>query len=93
MTAPHRIELDSVRKYRSAVEWRPINRARCGDIEASGDGSVIVICARLMLDSGMSGPVEVWRGPTPVFTAQSVEKWAAGKIGLGKQPDQLTGRP
>jgi hypothetical protein len=81
MTTPHRIELDSVRKYRSAAEWRPVNRARCGEIEAVGDGSVIVACARLMLDSGMSGVVEVWRGQTKVFAAQSVEKWAGVKVG------------
>lgn len=81
----HRVELDSIRKYRSPKEWRPVGRARCGDIESVGDGSNLRAVLQKMADLGMSGPVEVVRGQTVVFPANSLENWLRKK----PQPAQL----
>ena len=85
----HRIELDSVRKYRNANEWRPVGRARCGEIESIGDGSNIRACVAKMLDLGMSGDVEVVRGQTTVFAAISMSEWLRGAPWSKGQPEHL----
>lgn len=85
----HKIMLDTVRNYSNASEYYNQNRARCGDIEHTSNGDNIAAVARKMLDSGMTGDVEVWRGDVKCFTAQSIEKWASGKTGKGKQPKHL----
>ena len=87
----HRIELDSVKKYRprSTQEYRMVNRARWGDLESVGDGQNIVKLAGMMLAKGVTGPVEVYRGKTPVFHSGTVEQWATGRFGRGEQPEQL----
>jgi hypothetical protein len=85
----HRIELDTVRKHRSAQEYRMINRARCGDMEEAGDHHVIVALCRKMADSGLSGDVSVWRGPQLVFPAKPLADWAQGKALRGEQPEHL----
>jgi len=84
-----RIELDTVRKNRSAQEYRMVNRARCGDVEETGDHNVIVILCRKMADLGMEGEVSVWRGPTPVFPAKTIAEWATGNSLRGEQPEHL----
>ena len=85
----HHIELDTIRKERSASEWRNVNRARCGQYEATGDGKVIEQLCRQMAENGETGLVEVWRGQMLCFPAQRLEIWASGKVGKGEQPEQL----
>lgn len=85
----HIITLDSVRKNRNAQEWRNVGRAMCGPFESVGDGENIRHVARQMIESGLSGEVEVWRGGTLVFAAAPLEKWAEGKVGKAKQPKQF----
>ena len=85
----HHIELDTVRKYRNASEWRNVNRARCGQYEATGDGKVIEQICRDMAKNGETGAVEVWRGQTLCFTALPLEIWASGKAGKQEQPEHL----
>lgn len=84
-----RIELDTVRKNRSATEYRYINRATCGDAVSQGDGDNIRSCCQIMADSGASGLVEVWRGQTLVFAAIPLDVWASGKALSGEQPEHL----
>ena len=84
-----RIELDSVRKHRNANEWRTVGRASCQGHELIGDGAKIADLCRILLSEGHSGPVEVWRGQTPVFAAMDLETWASGKALRGEQPEQL----
>jgi hypothetical protein len=85
----HRIELDTIRKYRNASEWRSINRARCGQYEATGDGKVIEQICRDMEKNGETGAVEVWRGATLCFPSALLQIWASGKAGKQEQPEQL----
>lgn len=85
----HRIDLGSVRKYRNSREWRPVDRASWKHLESVGDGENIVKLARMMLEEGVTGPVEVYRGKTPVFLRGTVEEWASGSFGKGEQPKQL----
>jgi hypothetical protein len=87
MTA--RIELDTVRKYRNDKEWRNVNRATCGQYEATGDGKVIEQISRAMMENGETGQVEVWRAGTMCFAATPVEIWASGKAGKQEQPAHL----
>ena len=84
-----RIELDTVRKYRNASEYRPVNRASCEGHEVVGDGEIIGALCRDLIESGHSGVVEVWRGETPVFRAIPLEIWASGKALRGEQPEHL----
>ncbi len=85
----HHIELDTIRKYRNAAEWRSVNRARCGQYEATGDGKVIEELCRDMVKNGETGQAEVWRAGMLCFAPQSLEKWASGKVGKGEQPEHL----
>jgi hypothetical protein len=84
-----RMELDSVRKYRNAQEWRPVNRARAEGIEEVGDHSVIVGLCQKLIEAGHTGKVEVWRGAMPVFSAIDIEMWANRRVGNGEQPEHL----
>jgi hypothetical protein len=85
----HRIELDRVKKWRSQSEWRWVNRARFRDVEETGDHKVIVALARKMLDAGIAGDVEVWRGETLCFACNSVANWADQRVWTGDQPEHL----
>jgi hypothetical protein len=84
-----RIELDSVRKYRNAHEWRPVNRASAQGIEEVGDHEIISALCRKLIAAGHSGQVEVWRGETPCFRAIDIETWANKRVGKGEQPEHL----
>ena len=83
------IYLDSVRKYRNANEWRPINRATCGEFSSQGDGDNLKNIAKKMLEAGVVGEVDVYRGETPVFHSVSLEKLAKGSVHRGDQPEHL----
>ena len=84
-----KIELDSVRRYKNKSEWRNVNRATCGDIVSVGDGDNIrKVCKELVI-SGYSGPVEVWRGSTPVFGAIPAKTWSEGRALSGEVPASL----
>ena len=86
----HRVELDSVKKHRNASEWRNVNRARCGEIEAVGDGRVEVESALSLLEAGMAGKMAVFRGERMVFGPWDVADWAAGRAPyMGRQPEHL----
>ena len=73
----HRIDLDAVRVDTGPKTWITHQRARCGDHEERGNGGIIVAICKKMMAAGMSGPVEIWRGATPVFLKGTVEYWAA----------------
>ena len=83
------IFLDSVPKYRNAQEYRPVNRASCGEFVSVGDGDNLKIVARLMVEAGVTGYVDVYRGKTPVFLSVPLEDMAKGSVGRGPQPEQL----
>lgn len=84
-----RIHLDSIPKYRNSQEYRPVNRATCWPWESVGDGDNLKIIARLMLEAGVVGEVDVYRGETPVFLSLPLDKLAEGRVGKGEQPEQL----
>ena len=84
-----RIYLDSVPKYRNANEWRPVNRATCWPLESIGDGDNLKSIARLLLDAGVEGRADVYRGKTPVFLSVSLEDLAKARVGNGSQPEHL----
>lgn len=84
-----RIHLDSVPKYRNVNEWRPVNRATCWPWESIGDGDNLKSIARLMLDAGVVGRVDVYRGETPVFLSVSLEDLAKARVGKDSQPEHL----
>ena len=85
-----RIELDSVRKYRGAHQYRPIGRATCGDVSVQGDGANIQkLCAVLAENNPRSSPVEVYRAGTLCFAPATLGEWASGNIGKGEQPEHL----
>lgn len=83
------IYLDTVMKYRSAKEYRPIGRAKWEGLESTGDGDNLKIIARLMLEAGVVGRVDVYRGKTPVFLGVSLEDLAQARVGNKPQPEQL----
>jgi hypothetical protein len=84
-----RIELDSVRKYRNAQEWRNVNRASALGMEEVGDHDVIKVLCRRITEAGHTGDVEVWRGELPCFKAAPLAVWASGKALKGEQPEHL----
>ena len=84
-----RIHLDSVRKWRNEKEWRPVNRATCWPWESVGDGDNLKIVARLMVEAGVTGEVDVYRDKTPVFLGVPLEDMAKGSMGRGPQPEHL----
>ena len=83
------IYLDSVIKWRNAQEYRPVNRASWKHLESVSDGDNLKIIARLMLEEGVTGEVDVYRDKTPVFYSVPLEDMAKGSIGRGPQPEQL----
>jgi len=83
------VYLDSVIKHRNEKEYRPINRARWKDLESVGDGDNLKAIARLMLEAGVVGYVDVYRGKTPVFLSVPLEGMARGSVGRGSQPEHL----
>lgn len=85
-----RIELDTVRKYRTKQEYRQINRATCGELSVEGDGwNIHKLCQLLAENNPRNTVVEVYRGGTLCFTPEALEKWASGKFGKGDQPEHL----
>jgi hypothetical protein len=73
-----KIELDAVRKYRNASEWRTQQRARIGDdIEVVGDGEIIKPALRAYSEKNprFIGQVEVWRNGTMVFITCGINQW------------------
>lgn len=78
-----RILLDSVRQDIDARTYRMVNRARVrtghkADIEAP---SLQSLCAALV-ELGVKGEAEVFRGETPVFTTPiDIERMAKGTWG------------
>lgn len=83
------IYLDSVVKHRNEKEWRTVNRATCWPWESVGDGDNLKNIARLMVEAGVTGYVDVYRGKTPVFLSVPLEGMAKGSVGRGPQPEQL----
>jgi len=83
------IYLDSVMKYRNEKEYRPICRARWKDLESVGDGDNLKNIALLMVEAGVVGYVDVYRGKTPVFHSLPITDLAKGSVGRGPQPEQL----
>ena len=83
------VYLDSVIKWRNAQEYRPVNRASWKHLESVGDGDNLKFIARLMLEEGVTGEVDVYRDETPVFLSVPLEDMAKGSIGRGPQPEQL----
>lgn len=90
-----RVELDTVRKYRNSVEYRPMNRARLGDLAVESDGPLIGRLCALKIESGADGgeQVEVYRGETLCFRAKPLSEWASGKALVGEQPKHLKRQP
>lgn len=90
MSGLHRVNLDSVRKGAGGSAWRNVNRASCGDIEVVGDGYIIVAIAKMMIEAGMTGDMEVYRGEMPVFARAPISAWAQNKaLRGGDQPEHL----
>lgn len=85
------ITLDSIRKHRSASEYRTINRASCEGLEHSGDGDNIAGIAKMLIacDYPPYQAASVVRGSTVCFEAQALEKWASGGVSRGEQPEHL----
>ena len=83
------VYLDSVVKYRNEKEHRPVNRARWKDLESVGDGDNLKSIALLMLEAGVVGYVDVYRGKTPVFLSVPLEAMSKGSAGRGQQPEHL----
>jgi hypothetical protein len=83
------IYLDSVMKWRNEKEYRPVGRARWKDLESVGDGDNLKNIALLMVEAGVVGYVDVYRGKTPVFLGVPLEDMAKGSIGRSPQPEQL----
>ena len=71
------IKLDSVKTYRNKHEWRNIPRARCGDFERIGDGWIIKLLCKDMMDAGIPGDemVHVFRGEKPCIMPRSLNSW------------------
>lgn len=91
MSAPA-IILSTRRKYRNASEFRPINVASCQGVSVEGDGEIIVLLARKLLENGTCSPsdvVAVQRGETVCFSPRTVAEWAKGQPGRGEQPAHL----
>lgn len=84
-----RIELDSTPLHRSKSEYRTVNRASCMGLESSGDGNNLQKIAPLLLEAGVDGEVDVYRGKTPVFTGVSLADLAKNSLGRGEQPEHL----
>ena len=85
-----RIELDSVRKYRSKTEYRTVNRASCGGVTVTSDGDNIQkLCAILIENNHQNTVVEVYRAGTLCFLPETLGKWASGKFVMGEQPEHL----
>jgi hypothetical protein len=83
------IYLDSVMKWRNEKEYRPVGRATWKDLESVGDGDNLKNIALLMVEAGVTGYVDIYRGKTPVFLSVPLEDMARGSMGKGPQPEQL----
>ena len=83
------IYLDSVIKWRNTQEYRPVSRASWRHLESVGDGDNLKIVARLMVEEGVTGYVDVYRDKTPVFLGVPIEDMVKGSIGRGPQPEHL----
>lgn len=83
------IQLDTVTKHRNSQECRPVNRAKWGDLESVGDGDNLRSIALLMMEAGVVGQVDVYRGKTPVFLGVELEDLAKARLGKGTQPKAL----
>lgn len=92
------IDLDTVRKYRSANEYRPINRARLEaasaalygideDLEIVLDGNASIKLMEMIIAAGVSPSTEVLlqRGSTPLSKSRSLSAWV--------HPPQQSQRP
>ena len=84
-----RIELDTILHYRNKSEFRPVNRASCMGLESSGDGDNLKKIAQLLLEAGVTGEVDVYRGKTPVFLSVPLKRLASASLGKKEQPDHL----
>lgn len=84
-----KIELDTILRHRNKNEFRPVNRASCMGLESSGDGDNLKKIAQLLLEAGVTGGADVYRGKTPVFLSVSLERLASASIGRGEQPEYL----
>ncbi len=73
----YRIELDTVRRYRSKNEYHNMQRATCGEHVVTGYGFVVrMLCKRIAENNGdLEGIVEVYRGDTPCFKAMPLKQW------------------
>ena len=71
------VQLDAVRKYRNAQEYRTVNRARIGDIEEIGDGRVVLKALKRVSENGARSDalVEVLRGDTTCFKLRTLKSW------------------
>lgn len=87
------IQLDTILRHRNKNEFRPVNRASCMGLEASGDGDNLKKIAHLLLEAGVVGEVNVYRGKTPIFLSVPLERLASASLGRGEQPEQFKKDP
>ena len=96
------IALDTVRKYRNANEYRPINRARLeaataalygieGDMEVVHDGNASIKLMKMIIAAGVSPStvVVLQRGSTPASKPRSLSAW----VNPPKRPQRPLERP
>ena len=86
-----RITLDTVRRYRSKSEYRPVARARSGQFEAIGDGMVIRDLCRVLSTNNypIDALVEVWRGEVLCFRLMPLKQWCRTQPFGGDVPQSL----
>lgn len=78
------INLDTVKKFRGAKEWRPIHRASFHEMERFGDAPISPLC-RDLIEAGYdhAEKVVIVRGTTICFEPTTLGAWASGKAGRG----------
>ena len=86
----HRVQLDTVKKWRNTHEWRPVTRATCNGIEVTTEGFVMPAICRALSDAGYTGMVEAYRGDNPALKAREIGDWISGKaLATREQPEHL----
>ena len=88
------VQLDTVRKYRNSIEYRPIGRARSDGYEVVGEGAFIRSMLKNMYADGapIEATVQVFRGDTLCFRPMPLKSWVIpGKNPIKKRQNESSG--
>lgn len=90
------IQLDTVRTYRNAQEYRDIPRASWKGMQVASDGWVIKLLCKQIADANpqIKGHVRVFRHDIPVFNPMPLKQWLKrDPFSTGNQPEHLKRGP